>query len=339
MTARWLPIIGLVAILGAPGTFQAQESAEGNLLPSWRDGPAKQAILKFVRQVCDSSGPNYVPPEARVAAFDDGGTLMTEWPLHVNQAQMVFVRQRIKEIAAQSPEKKTHWRYQRPFSFILDDDDDGLAKSLKDRWNMLDVLRAASAGLTVDEFGSVVRDFLKTAKHPKFKVPFAEVAYQPMLELLALLRANDFKVYLVTNYGADFVRELSESVYGIARDRVIGTTPEYEFREGPEGGYLARKANVDTFNERVAKAENIQLHIGRRPILVAGNDNGDLAMMSLAAGGKHPFLNLLVRHDDAAREFAYEDNTDKVFAMAQSRGWTTVSLKNDFGVMFAFQNK
>jgi hypothetical protein len=158
-----------------------------------------------------------------------------------------------------------------------------------------------------------------------------------MLELLALLRANNFKVFIVTNYGADFVRELSESVYGIARDRVIGTTPEYEFKEGPEGGYLARKPNIDIFNEKSMKAENIQLHIGRRPIFVAGNSNGDLAMMALAAGGKHPFFNLLLRHDDAEREFAYEEKTDKVFEMAQSHEWTIVSMKNDFNVVFAFQ--
>jgi phosphoglycolate phosphatase-like HAD superfamily hydrolase len=327
----------LLAALATPVAFRAQELVEDDPLPSWRDGHAKQAILRFVRQVCDKSGPGYVRPEERIAAFDDGGTLSTEWPIHVNQPQMVFARQRVKAIAKQNPEQKFRWKYQNPFRFILDDEDEELGESLKDIWNMLDLVRVINGAMTVDEFSSVVQDFLKTARHPKYKVPFTEVAYRPMLELLALLRANDFKIFIVTNYGADFVRELSESVYGVPRDRVIGTTPEYEFREGPGGGYLARKSNINIFNERSMKAENIQLHIGRRPILVAGNTDGDLAMMSMAEGGKHPYLNLLVRHDDPEREFAYEDKTGKVMEIAQSHEWTIVSMRNDFNLVFEFQ--
>ena len=336
---RLLLLAVIAGALAAPVTFRARGQTASDPLPSWRAGQAKQAILKFVRQVCETSSPGYVRPEERIATLDDGGTLSSEWPLHVNQPQMVFARQRVKALAKQSSEKKVQWRYQQPFNFILDDNDKKLGESLKNRMNLLELLRATNAGMTVDEFSAEVQDFLKTARHPKFDVPFTEVAYQPMLELLALLRANDFKIYLVTNYGADFVRELSESVYAIPRERVIGTAPEYEFKDGPEGGYLVRKPNVDVFNERVAKAQNIQLHIGRRPIFVAGNANGDLAMMAMAAGGKHPFLNLLVRHDDAEREFAYEEDTDKVLAMAQARGWTIVSMKNDFNTVFAFQKK
>jgi phosphoglycolate phosphatase-like HAD superfamily hydrolase len=246
--------------------------------------------------------------------------------------QMVFMRQRVKAMAKQHPV----WKYQEPFKFILDDDDKELGESLKNIWNMLDLLRATNQAMTVEEFSSEVQAFLSKARHPKFKVPFTEVAYEPMLELLALLRANDFKVYIVTNYGADFVRELSESVYGIPRDHVIGTAPEYEFKEGPEGGSLTRTTNLSGYNEKAAKAQNIQLHIGRRPIFVAGDADGDLAMMEMAAGGKNPFLNLLVRHDDAEREFAYQENCQKVLQMAQSRGWTIVSMKNDFKEVFAF---
>ena len=333
--SRMLAVVTLLMALAAPMALRAQEHGEDDRLPSWRDGRAKLAILSFVGQVTDKSSPKYVRPEERIAAFDDGGTLMTEWPIHVNQMQMVYARQRVKAMAKQNP----GWKYQVPFNFILDDDDDELGESLKDMWNMLDLLRATNKAVTVEQFGSEVQEFLKEAKHPKYKVPFTEVAYQPMLELLALLRANDFKVYIVTNYGADFVRELSESVYGIPRDHVIGTTVEYEFREGPEGGYLARTANINNHNEKSAKAQNIQLHIGRRPILVAGNNNGDLAMMSLAAGGNRPFLNLLVRHDDSEREFAYEENADKALQTAQSCGWTIVSMKNDFNKVFAFQKK
>jgi phosphoglycolate phosphatase-like HAD superfamily hydrolase len=333
IAARLLPVVVLLGALAAPMAFRAQEHAEGDLLPSWRDGQAKLAILSFVHQVTDPSSPKYVKPEARIAAFDDGGTLSTEWPIHVNQMQMVFARQRVKAMAKQHD----MWKYQPPFNYILDNDDKKLGESLKDMWNMLDLMRAVNQAVTVDEFSAEVQAFLKTAKHPKFKVPFTEVAYQPMLELLALLRANDFKIYIVTNYGADFVRELSESVYGIPRDRVIGTTVEYAFKENAEGGDLARTTNLDIYNEKAAKAQNIQLHIGRRPILVAGNTNGDLAMMSLAAGGKQPFLNLVLRHDDAQREFAYEEKADKVLQTAQSRGWTVISMQSDFNTVFAFQ--
>jgi hypothetical protein len=335
--ARLLLLLITMVTVAAPVAFRAQERAEGDPLPSWRDGQAKQEILNFVHQVCDPSGPKYVKPEERIAALDDGGTLITEWPMHVNQMQMVFVRRRVKAIARQDHRKKVSWEYQQPFKFILAGDDDKLGESLKDLWNQLDLFRATNVGMTVDEFSSQVQDFLKTAKHPKYKVPFTEVAFQPMLELLALLRTNDFKVYIVTNHGADFVRELCESVYGIPRERIIGTAPEYEFKDGPEGGYLLRKPNLDIFNEKSEKAENIQLHIGRRPIFVAGNTDGDLAMMELAVGGKHPYLNLLVRHDDPEREFAYDENTSKVFGAAQLRGWTVASMRQDFNIVFAFQ--
>src|SRR5258705_9402978 len=332
--ARLMPILLISLRLGVPGLLRAQQRQDKDPLPSWQ-GKGKLAILDFVHQITDRSGPKYVSPEERIAAFDDDGTLWPEWPRHINQIQMVFARQRVKQMA------KSHrdWQYQQPFKAILDGDDKELARALTDLWNKLDLLRATNGSMTVDEFGATVRNFVATARHPKFKVPYTQVAYQPMLELLDLLRANEFKVYLVTSSGADFIRELSERTFGIPRECVIGSTAEYEYTETPGGGYLVRKPNVDIFNYKSAKAENIQLHIGRRPIFVAGNDDGDLAMMGLAAGGQRPFLNLLVRHDDAEREFAYEDNTSKVLEIARARGWTTVSMKNDFRVVFSFQRE
>lgn len=331
--ARLLPMFLVILALCIPATLWAQQSGGKDPLPSWRDGQAKLAVLDFVRQVSDRSGPKYVKPEERIAAFDDDGTLWTEWPRHINQIQMAFARQRVKQLAKNHPE----WKYQQPFKSILDDDDKDLARALTDFWNTLDLLRETHGGMTVDEFAATVRGFVTTARHPRFKVPYTDVAYQPMLELVDLLRANEFKVFIVTGGGADFIRELSEQVFGVPRERVIGTAPEYEYRETPEGAYLFRKSNVETFNDRSAKAENIQLHIGRRPIFVAGNNNGDLAMMGFAAGGKNPFMNLLIRHDDAEREFAYEDKTAKAAEMARLRGWTVASMKNDFRVVFAFQ--
>jgi len=334
--ARLTPIFLAILALCIPAALLAQRTEGKDPLPSWRDGQAKLAILDFVREVTDKSGPKYVKPEERIAAFDDDGTLWTEWPRHINQIQIAFARQRVKQAAKNHGE----WKYQQPFKAILDDDDKALALALTDFWNKLDLLRETHGGMTVDEFGATVRAFLATAKHSTFKAPYTEVTYEPMLELLALLRANEFKVYVVTSAGADFIRELSERAFGIPRECVIGSTPEYEYRETPAGGgYLFRKANVDILNDRSAKAENIQLHVGRRPIFVAGNNDNDLEMMGLAAGGKNPFLNLLIRHDDAEREFAYEDNSAKALEKFRSRNWTTVSMKNDFKVVLSFREE
>jgi len=330
---RLVPVSIALVALCIPSMLRAQQTESKPALASWKDGTAKTAILEFVRQVTDKSGPKYVKPEERVAAFDDDGTIWTEWPRHINQVQMVFARQRVKQLAGSHKD----WRYTQPFKAILEDDDKALAVALQDFWNKLDLLRETHGGMTVDEFGETVRNFLANAKHPKYKVPFTQVAYPPMVELIAFLRANDFKVYIVTGGGADFIRELSEGVFGVPRECVIGSTPEYEYKESAQGGYLVRKSNVDVLNENAGKAENLQLHVGRRPILVAGNTDGDLAMMGFAAGGKNLFLNLLIRHDDTEREFAYDDNTAKAVEYARTRGWTMVSMKNDFKTVFSFK--
>jgi hypothetical protein len=327
-------IIALVALC-IPAVLRAQQTGGSDPLPAWRDGTAKAAILDFVRQVTDKSGAKYVKPEERIAVFDDDGTIWPEWPRHISQVQMVFARQRVKQLA----DNHKDWKYTQPFKAILEGDDKALALALNDFWNKLDLLRETHGGMTVDEFGATVRTFLANTKHPRFKVPFTQTAYEPMLDVMKLLRANEFKVYIVTGGGADFIRELSEDVFGVPRECVIGSTPEYEYKETPQGGFLVRKSNIDIFNDKAAKAENLQLHIGRRPILVAGNTDGDLAMMGLAADGKNPFLNLVVRHDDPEREFAYEENTAKAVEFARTRGWTTVSMKNDFKNIFSFREE
>ena len=335
VAARLMPILLLIAALCTPMGSWAQQSVVRDPLPSWQEGQAKLAILGFVREVTDKSGTRYVTPEDRIATFDDDGTLWPEWPRHVNQIQMVFVRQRVKEM------EKDHlpdWHYREPFRAILKGDDDAIALVLTDLWNRMDLLRETSGSMSVDEFGARVRRFLATARHPGFNVPYTEVAYQPMLELLDLLRANQFKIFIVTSGGADFVRELSEQVFGIPRECVIGSSADCEYEETPDGkGNLVRTPNVEVFNDKAAKAKNIQLHIGRRPIFTAGNNDSDLAMMGFAAGGKNPFLNLLVRHDDGNREFAYGEGASKVLQAARARGWTTVSMKNDFRIVFSFR--
>jgi len=325
-------IAGVVAII-VP--VAAQENASGDPLPSWSNGAAKRAVLDFVRDVTDKSGAKFVPAEERIAAIDHDGTLMAEWPLHVDAIQMAFARHRVKELAKKNPV----WEYEQPFKAILDNDNKELERRLRDTFNVLSLARETHGAMTVDEFSATVQKFLASAKQSKFDVPYNQVVYTPMLELIALLHANQFKVFIVTGGGADFVREFSEKVYGIPREHVIGSSPEYEFRRTPTGGDLVRKSNIASFNENDTKAENIQLHIGRRPILVAGNSNSDVAMMELAAGGKKPVLNLLLRHDDAEREFAYDQGAEKALEFAQSRGWQIVSMRSDFNVVFPFRKK
>lgn len=328
-------LIFAIVLMIVPVSMGARQDSSGDPLPSWNNGEAKQAILKFVRDVTDKSGPRYVPAEERIAALDNDGTLMAEWPLHINEVQVAFARQRVKDLA------KSHqgWKYEQPFKAILENDNKELERRLSNFYDVLSLLQETHGGMTVEEFGSLVQRFLATAKHSKFDVPYSQVAYTPMLELIALLRANQFKVFIVTGGGGDFVREFSEQVYGIPRENVIGSSPEYEFRETPKGGDLVRKSNVASLNRKDNKADNIQLHIGRRPILVAGNSDGDVAMMELAAGGKRPFLNLLLRHDDSDREYAYEQGAQKAFEIAQTRGWKIVSMRNDLRSVFSFQKK
>jgi phosphoserine phosphatase len=329
--ALWL--IAVVASLTV--AMSAQEPTSGDPLPSWNNGNAKSAVLQFVRDVTDKSGAKFVPPEERIAALDSDGTLMAEWPRHVDAIQMAFARQRVKELA----KSNRVWEYEQPFKAILDNDNKELERRLRDIYNVLSLAQATHGSMTVDEFSSVVQGFLAKAKHSKFDVPLTQVVYPPMLELIALLQANQFKVFIVTGGGGDFVREYSEKVYGVPREQVIGSNPEYEFKRTPTGGDLVRRSNVASFNENDTKAENIQLHIGRRPIFVAGNSNSDLAMMEYAAGGKKPFLNLLVRHDDAEREFAYDEGAEKAIELAQARGWLFVSMRNDFKTVFSFPSK
>jgi len=245
---------------------------------------------------------------------------------------MVFARQRVKQLEKYN---LPNWRYLEPFKAILKGDDDEIARVLTNLWNKIDLLRATSGDMTVDEFAEAVRAFLATTRHSRFHLPYTEVAYQPMLELLGLLRANQFKIFIVTSGGADFIRELSEQVFGVPREFVIGSSAECEYEETPEGrGYLVRTPNIDVFNDKAAKAKNIHLHIGRRPIFAAGNNDSDLAMMAYAAGGRNPFFNLLIHHDDAEREYAYDEGASNVQQAAHARGWTTVSMKNDFKVIF-----
>jgi phosphoserine phosphatase len=301
-------------------------------LPSWNDGPTRQRILDFVAAVSDRAGASYVPPADRVAVFDNDGTLWCEKPTYT---QGFFILARIHELAAQHPELATR----QPYQALLSGDREYLAKI--GLAGIAQVLLEAHAGLTPEEFTAAAQQFLAGGKHPRFGVPFRDMTYAPMRELLAYLRANEFRVFIVTGGGVEFVRAASEELYGVARDDVIGSAVELTFERHEGRVRLIRTAKLwGSPDEGEPKPINIQAHIGRRPILAAGNSGGDREMLEYAQGGSYPALCLLVDHDDAEREYAYESHSatlaesETILASAARLGWTVVSMKNDWRKVF-----
>jgi phosphoserine phosphatase len=312
------------------GKYTEQVKISGNEcdpLPSWNDGPAKQAIMDFVARVTTEGGPDFMPAADRIATFDNDGTLWVEQPQYV---QGVFALDRIRALAPEHPE----WRDQQPFKVVLENDSAAVTRLSKEQ--IIGLVMAAHAGTGQEEFIGTVRDWMAQARHPRFNAPYTALIYRPMLELMDFLRANGFKVFIVTGGGIDFVRAFSEGTYGVPRENVIGSSLEYEY--GADGR-LTRLAKPGKLDDAEGKPESIALHIGRRPIFVAGNSDGDLAMMRYAATGGGPYLSLLVHHDDADREYAYDSDSrvgrlQEALDEAVARGWPVVSMRRDWGQIF-----
>jgi phosphoglycolate phosphatase-like HAD superfamily hydrolase len=304
-------------------------------LPSWNDGPARQRIVKFVAAVTDRSGKDYVPPERRVATFDNDGTLWTEKPMYV---EVVFSQERVQALAGKHPE----WRDKEPFKTLLEGDPARVTR-LSDK-EIQEALVVSHSGMTTAEFDALVKDWLATAKHPRFKRRYTELIYQPMVELLAYLRANGFKTYIVSGGGVDFMRAFTERLYGIPPDQIVGSSvkTKYELRErGPVLVRLPEFLFSDNFG---GKAEGIERHIGRRPVAAFGNSDGDQQMLEWTAAGEGARLMLLVHHDDAEREYAYDRTSDvgrldKAWDEATRRDWLVVSMKKDWKVIYPFDRK
>ena len=299
-------------------------------LPSWNSGRARSAILSFLDRVTDEGSSDYVAPADRVAVFDNDGTLWCEQPM---QVQGFFLFDRIKQLAAQDPQLAQ----QQPFKAFLEHDHAGIS-SLGKR-GLTEVFFATHAGMSEEEFERLAHPWLDRARHPKLGRRFIDCTYQPQLELLELLRAHEFRNFIVTGGGMDLVRSFAESAYGIARERVIGSSVKMHFELRPGRAILWKSNAVNSFDDREAKPENIGLHIGRRPLLAFGNSDGDLPMMLYARNGAGPRLALLLHHDDAEREFAY----DRDFALspltdaldrAEDLGVTVVSMKQDWKTVF-----
>jgi phosphoglycolate phosphatase-like HAD superfamily hydrolase len=325
--------------LAIVGVALARQTA-ADPLPSWNETPAKAAILEFVRAATDERGPGFVPPERRIAAFDNDGTMWVEQPLYT---QVVFAVDRIKELAPQHPE----WRNQDPFKILLARDTLAIDDfSIQD---FTKVIAESHAGMTVDEFREIVARWLTTARHPRFQQPYTKLVYQPMLELMRYLRANGFATYIVTGGGQEFVRVFAETTYGVPPPMVIGSAAKTRYQYAADGRpELIKLPEAMLIDNGPGKPEGIELVIGRHPVAAFGNSTGDRQMLEWTQAAASPEskmarLMMLVHHDDAKREYAYGAKSaigtfsDELMAEAQKRGWLVISMKDDWKRVFAWE--
>jgi hypothetical protein len=308
--------------------------AQTDPLPSWNEGPAKARIVAFVRAVTEQGGKDYVPPAERIATFDNDGTLWAEQPMYF---QLLFALDRVKALAPQHPE----WKTKEPFASLLRGD---VSKALAGGDKAIaEIVMATHAGMTTEEFEKVVADWIATAKHPKTGRLYTEMVYRPMLEVLAYLRANGFKTFIVSGGGIEFMRPWTEKVYGVPPEQVVGSSIKTKFEMRGDKPVLVRLPAIDFVDDKAGKPVGINSHIGRRPVAAFGNSDGDRQMLEWTQGGGGARLMMLVHHDDAAREWAYGPKSkigtfsDSLMAEAEKQGWTVISMKNDWKRIFAFE--
>jgi phosphoglycolate phosphatase-like HAD superfamily hydrolase len=317
-------VVAMLAVLVAI-PCAAQDS-----LPSWNDGPAKNAILEFVAAVTDEKGKDYVESADRIATFDNDGTLWVEYPMYT---QALFAFDRVKKLAPQHPE----WKTQQPFKGVLEDDMKAVgASGMK---GLMEIIMATHSGMAAVEFEQEVSNWLATTKQPKFKRLYTELVYQPQLELLAYLRANGFKTFIVSGGGMAFMRPISEEAYGIPPEQVVGSSivAEFQLKDGKPA--LVRMPKIDFINDKAGKPVGIYQHIGRRPILAFGNADADMQMIEYTMAGEGRRLGLFLHHTDADREYAYDRKShvgtlDKALDQADANGWIIVDMKNDWTSVF-----
>jgi len=309
--------------------------AQTDPLPSWNDGPAKQAIVEFVRATTEAGGPKFMAAEARVATFDNDGTLWMEQPIYT---QATFAFDRVAALAPGHPE----WKDQPPFKAILSRDRAAMAKLSPQ--DLEKILAVTHAGMSVDAFTAIVKEWAATARHPRFKRPYTELIYQPMLEVMKYLRENGYRTYIVTGGGQEFVRAIAESVYGLPPEQVIGSAGQTKYGYDKDGRpTLVKLPKIWLVDDRAGKPEAINLILGRRPTAAFGNSTGDQQMLEWTQAGDGARLTLLVHHDDAAREYAYGAASkigtfpEALMAVARKRGWVVVSMKNDWKRVFPFE--
>jgi hypothetical protein len=330
------PVLLLISIFLISSCLQEKDQIYNvDDMRSWNDGQTKQSIIQFVDQVTDKSGKYYVPPAERIAVFDNDGTLWSEQPAYF---QLFFAIDRVKSLALQHPE----WKSQQPFKAVLENDMKALAAS--GEHGLLELVMATHAGMTTEEFEQIVKDWLTTARHPRFKRPFTDLVYQPMLELLAYLRANEFRTFIVSGGGIEFMRPWVEKVYGIPPEQVVGSVIKTKFELHDGKPVLMRLPGLDFIDDKAGKPVGIHKFIGRRPIAAFGNSDGDLQMLQWTDGGKGKRLLVYIHHTDAEREWAYDRKShigrlDKGLDEANEKGWTVVDMKKDWKVIYPFDLK
>jgi hypothetical protein len=318
----------LILALAVGRPLAAQEA-----LPSWNDTGPRKAILEFVGKVTKAGSPDFVTPAERIATFDNDGCLWAEQPMYF---QLAFALDRVKALAPQHPE----WKTQEPFRSLLAGDlKTALAGGEK---AILEIVMATHAGITTDEFAKVVAEWTKTARHPRTGRAYTEMVYQPMLELLDLLRRNGFKTFIVSGGGIEFMRAWAEGVYGIPPEQTVGSAVATKFEMRPPGPVLIREPKIDFIDDGPGKPVGINRHIGRRPVLAFGNSDGDLQMLQWTAAGSGARFMGLVHHTDSAREWAYDRTShvgrlDKALDEALARHWTVVDMKADWKRVFPFE--
>jgi len=302
-------------------------------MPSWNDTAARQRIVDFVRATVSEGDEGYVPPADRIAVFDNDGTLWSEQPFYI---QLGFMLDRVKALAPQHPE----WKTNEPFKSILAGDLKGIGRGGEK--GIVEMGMVTHAGMTTDEFRDIVSDWFDTARHPKTGKPYTEMTYLPMRELLDFLRSNGFTTYIVSGGGVEFMRPVTEKLYGIPPQQVVGSTILTQYAVVDGAPVLNRLPKVDFVDDGPGKPAGINKFIGRKPIFVAGNSDGDYEMMRWVTAGKGPSFGLLVHHTDGQREYAYDRESsvgklDKALDEAESRNWLVVDMKTDWKKIFAFE--
>jgi phosphoserine phosphatase len=327
LSATWLLCL-VVACTPSPSPI-APVAAEA-VLPAWRDGPSRAAIVSFVGRVTTPGTPAFVRESERIAVFDNDGTLWSEQPMYF---QLFFALDRVKALAPAHPE----WATQEPFKSVLAGDMKGVMAGGEHA--LLQLVAASHANTTTEEFEQIVKDWIGTAKHPKTGRPFTEMVYQPMLEMLAYLRANSFKTYIVSGGGVEFMRPWTERVYGIPPEQVVGSRArmKYESRDGAP--VLLRLPEIDLVDDKAGKPVGIQQVIGRRPTIAFGNSDGDFEMLEWTTRGPGARLGVIVHHTDAEREWAYDRESPigrlvRGLDEAAARGWIVVDMKNEWNTIY-----
>lgn len=302
-------------------------------LPSWNEGAAKNAVLSYVEEVTDPARGNFIPVADRIATFDNDGCLWSEQPMYF---QLAFAIDRIKAMAPEHPE----WKDEQPFKALLEGDLD--AALAGGEHAILEIVMTTHAGMTAEAFDNTVKDWLTTAVHPKTGKPYNEMIFQPMVELLQYLRANDFKTFIVSGGGVDFMRAWAEEAYGIPPDQVVGSSGKVKYEIVDGTPRLVKLPELNFIDDKEGKPVGIHQYIGKRPVFAAGNSDGDYAMLQWTTTGTgYPRFGMIVHHTDADREWAYDRDShigrlDKALDDAEQYGWVVVDMKNDWNVIYPF---